>query len=410
MLFPVSRLLLAWSHVHIALSTPTNSTIVSISNVLSYLLPPFHASSDLTSSWLATANTSSATTNTQLNPAAAANFVSYDDEFLTLIGEAPQLELIAERDFAIALEAGVWVWDRGEVWFTSSIELESENAVYILMLATNKIFRPNLTGDLLVSPNGGYYHDGQVYITAIGNATNNGGIVAINPATYEVRTVLNSWYGLRLNAIDDVTWARRIDSSYMFFTSIDDAAGASAYPAQSVFHALPNATLPNAIWRWDPQLCTLLPVIARSQVQLPNGIRTNAASTKLYVTDFAAQAFGAPAGAADWGNPATWVFDLDEKMFPTNGRLFAFARSAAADGIHLDDAGRVWTAEGDGIWVRDESGKVLGVINGAPLLASPKLPPIANFALAGDTLVVLAQTQIWKLKLGQQVVSAGDLT
>ena len=94
---------------------------------------------------------------------------------------------------------------------------------------------------------------------------------------------------------------------------------------------------------------------------------------------------------------------------PVNKRMFSLARTSFADGMHLDDAGNVWTAEGDGIWVRSPEGTPLGVINVAPLIA-PGEPPLANFALAGDVLVVLAQSKIWTLKLPRMVVAPDNLS
>ncbi len=76
-------------------------------------------------------------------------------------------------------------------------------------------------------------------------------------------------------------------------------------------------------------------------------------------------------------------------------------RSGNADGIHVDDYGRVWTAERDGIVVRGPRGKELGVFN-AEVLVDEKVP-IANFALAGDKLVILAIDRIWVVGLGQNV-------
>jgi len=47
-------------------------------------------------------------------------------------------------------------------------------------------------------------------------------------------------------------------------------------------------------------------------------------------------------------------------MLPCNWTLFGQAREGIADGIHVDDAGRVWMAEGEGIVVRNTAGKVIG--------------------------------------------------
>lgn len=78
--------------------------------------------------------------------------------------------------------------------------------------------------------------------------------------------------------------------------------------------------------------------------------------------------------------------------------------------MHLDDDGRVWTGEADGIVVRSaSSGKVLGMVNalaiqGIATVDSGKLP-LANFTLAGDQLIVLAYDKIFRVKFNHTIVS-----
>ena len=123
-----------------------------------------------------------------------------------------------------------------------------------------------------------------------------------------------------------------------------------------------------------------------------------------------------------WGSPSLYVYDLvpatsspSAPPKPINKSQFSLARTGFADGLHLDDSGRVWSAEGDGIYVRAADGEILGVINAAPLLAGETVATeddaaIANFALAGDTLVVLAHSRVWTLKLAETVVHSGNLS
>ncbi|CAF4963092.1 unnamed protein product, partial [Rotaria socialis] len=49
--------------------------------------------------------------------------------------------------------------------------------------------------------------------------TTSGGIYAVNPTTLASRLVVNSWFGLRLNSPNDVTFTRKIGrGKYMWFT------------------------------------------------------------------------------------------------------------------------------------------------------------------------------------------------
>ena len=103
--------------------------------------------------------------------------------------------------------------------------------------------------------------------------------------------------------------------------------------------------LPDAIWRFDPQQYNLVPVISRADILISNGIRVNANQTKLNVTDSTAtNAFLALDDDANGtGSPAIYVYDLDSDAFPVNRRMIGLARSGVLDGIHIDDAGRIWT-------------------------------------------------------------------
>jgi gluconolactonase len=70
-------------------------------------------------------------------------------------------------------------------------------------------------------------------------------------------------------------------------------------------------------------------------------------------------------------------------LFPVNRRMIGLARSGVLDGIHIDDAGRIWTAEYEGVVVRSARGKVLGLFNSQAFGINATIH-VANFALAGD--------------------------
>lgn len=379
----------------VAFSAPTatavqTNVIVSIDSTLTYNLPP-EFDGNITENFIDTVTNDSSVADV-LAAAKNASFISYDPEFLQIIGESPSLQLIAQKEEFFADEAGVWVPETNQVWFTSATVNNSGN-VSILDLGTSEIFTPN-TSVPIVTPNGGYYFNGKVYITGQGTATVAPCIYAIDPNTYETTVLLNSYFGVRFNGPNDVTWVKRGKKSYMFFT--DD-------PLSYTYAGGQAPVLPDAVWRYDPQEKSVVPVISRAGVLVPNGIAVNADMTKLYVTDSPPSYVSA--GAGNSGSSAIYSFGLDEDVFPTTKRLLGIARNGVPDGVKVDDAGRVWTGESEGIVVRKSSGKVIGVFNAETLLQSQDFP-IANFALAGDTLVVLAIQRLWTLKLAQTVVSA----
>ena len=125
---------------------------------------------------------------------------------------------------------------------------------------------------------------------------------------------------------------------------------------------------------------------------------------------------GTHAGGAAQGNqayaptagPNIYAYDLDDAALPVNRRVFGLVRTGYADGIHVDDAGRVWTAEGEGVVVRGARGKVLGVFNAAAFGIDAKAGvQIANFALAGETLFVAAFDRLYAVEMAE-VVAKGQ--
>lgn len=90
----------------------------------------------------------------------------------------------------------------------------------------------------------------------------------------------------------------------------------------------------------------------------------------------------------------------------SNKVLLGITREGVSDGMKVDDKGRIWTAEYEGIVVRNSFGKVIGLFNKEYILGSPT-PKVemANFALAGDTLVLLAVDRVYTVKLAEEVLS-----
>jgi gluconolactonase len=116
-----------------------------------------------------------------------------------------------------------------------------------------------------------------------------------------------------------------------------------------------------------------------------------------------------PAGVhrVPWSS-AIFRFDLDEDCIPYNKKLIDLFRSYA-DGLHIDDYGRIWTAEYDGIVVRKRRGKILGVFNAYALLDGTTAP-MTNFALAGDKLIIQAVNKLYVMHLGQNVTRGARAT
>ena len=102
-----------------------------------------------------------------------------------------------------------------------------------------------------------------------------GGVMSVDARTLEVETVVNSYFGLPFNSIDDIVWVTQGNDRYMFFSDL--------YYDSYEFTKVPIPSMPNQVWRWDTQQEVLLPVINRNEVS-PNGVRVSPAVSYTHLT------------------------------------------------------------------------------------------------------------------------------
>ena len=390
------------------------ATGVFIPPVYTYLLPsPFQGyeavGTNASTNFVNTV-TANASINALLSAAKNATYYAFDDEFYTILGsETPDIQLIAKRTSLFAYEAGAWDYDLNQVWFTNPA-LTPPRGVSILDMATNNIQTIDIPALRNINPNGGYYFNGTMYLTVAGNQTvPNGapGIYAIDTQTHAATPILNSFYGLKFQTVDDLSWAKPSNTSCvntgpaLFFTTLDlrTISGHGTAPQMQQ----------DGVYRYSPRSQSVQGVISRADIVSPNGVRSDATGRYLYVTGTAAPFPTLANQSSPFLSSVIYRYSLDEDCFPITKRLLATVRSYA-DGLHIDDYGRIWTGEWDGITVRRPDGKVLGVFNSEALVVGEGLPPMANFALAGDKLVVLALDRVYVVQLGQNVTSKGTGT
>ena len=210
------------------------------------------------------------------------------------------------------------------------------------------------------------------------------------------------------SSVDDVVWTLPANTSgfeqsftcshvpHLFFSTLDTTF---------LGFNLTQPALPNAYYRFTPSTQSLVAVIPRAEVLNPNGIATDKSFRYLYVTDYSITPM-VGAGELSSGSSAIYRYDLGADCWPQNPRMLALVADGGADGIKVDDAGRIWTAEGRGIVVRNAAGKTLGIFN-TGFFVDPTSPTssVAQFALAGDVLVVLSINRIYTVQLAEIVVS-----
>jgi gluconolactonase len=383
------------------LAQAQNSSVVQLPSEWLYLLPqPFNSSIEY--SWLNSTTTENATINSALQAAKQSRFVSYSDEFTSLIGPNPSMRTIQCPPSApdCAFEGGVWLPDTDEVWFNYyGFDYPFNQTITSFNLHNNSAHQLT-TNPPIRYPFGGYLYNGLVYLTEFNATTSPASIITVDPKTLAVTPILNSYQGIPLAPCDDVVVTRINNKDFIFLTtfSIQNVIGPP----------FPRQRYSTAVWRFDLEEKVLLPVISANEIVAPNGIRVSPDGRTLYVTNTATTNFTSQASDSTKSN-SIYEFDLNERGKPVNGRLFALVRTGIANGIHVDRKGRVWTAEDDGINVRSPGGRLLGTFNYLPFHEVGGEPRIGNFALAGDRLVIGVVGYVLIYDLAEMLVTPGNL-
>ncbi|KAF8860555.1 hypothetical protein BDZ45DRAFT_778629 [Acephala macrosclerotiorum] len=295
---------------------------VSIPLELSYLLPQGYTVA-ITDHFIDT-KASNTSINAIFTAAQNATFYAFGAEFYSIVGPSPTILKMntSNSTFDYTNSAGVWLPDRNEIWFTGSGG--SSQPYYILDLSTYTISPPNtnVTSPPALLTGADYFKD-LVYLAGFGFKAPNStspAIHSVDPVTgvstvVVGKTVLDSYFGVRLNNIDDLTWVASNSSSgstscihpgedNLFFTTLDTNAR-SLTPYSS-------AVLLNAVFRYTPSTHSLQSVISRGGILALNVVHIDNTGCYLYFTDVA----------------ATLI-------------LFAMPRSGYADGIKIDRFGRM---------------------------------------------------------------------
>ena len=153
-----------------------------------------------------------------------------------------------------------------------------------------------------------------------------------------------------------------------------------------IYFTVPGA-MPPAVYYITPEGKT---VVATTEVDRPNGIQMNRDETVLYV------ASGAEFNRAFDINPDGTLKNARDfaKTSVMNTNATTGVKASGADGMTIDNEGRVYTATNGGIEVFDEQGKNLGVI---PLSRKGQ-----NLAFGGTdkkTLYVVGNQAAWKIDM-----------
>ena len=297
---------------------------------------------------------------------------SWDASFVDVLGDAPQLARVVDVD---AHEGPVYVADEDALYFTS---LPRGTAVDIKRLALATLSVETVRANANAANGMTLGRDGRLVICEQGTPSSHGQITALDPATGDVETVVDSWRGLRFNSPNDVV-VRRDGSIWFTDPSYGHLQGFK-----------PEPLVGDYVYRHDPRTGQTAPV-ADSFVK-PNGLAFSPDHSVLYVTDSGANQ---EAGSFYPSLPHHIVaFDVSaDHRHLSSERLFAVTSPGFPDGIKVDSEGRVYASSFAGVQVLTPQGDLIGEIN---------LPGAINFAFGGaerNTLYITADSAIWAATL-----------
>ncbi|KAK9712360.1 hypothetical protein K7432_007213 [Basidiobolus ranarum] len=371
-------ILLTVAALTVVAKSSSNTKVVEIGNRFNVLPEPF--SRTLDQSFFQTEVNSKL-----LEHLRDAAFFVYDKRFYDIIGTQPKLTLVAERDFPFAHEGGIYVPQTKEIMFTSGqmgLETEPYTEIFKMNIKTFEVTKVSPSLHIPLA-NGGTFHDGKAIFVSQGEGSIGGAIYSIDPVTYEAKLLLNNYFGLKFNSLNDIVVSRK-DGSFWFTDP--------GYGYEQGFREKPQ--LGDFVYRWDPKTGDVR--LAADGFIKPNGLQFSPDEKILYISD---TGFITGVGGIDVKQPHTiYAYDVSRHKggaFLTNRRVFAMTDNGIPDGIKLDDKGNLFVAVGDGINIYSPQGSLLGKINTA--LCS-------NLVFAKDDLFILSDTKIYHTRLNVQGV------
>jgi gluconolactonase len=278
-----------------------------------------------------------------------------------------ELTCVVETD---AHEGPVYVADDDALYFTT-LPRDLRVDIRRLDLASGELTTvradANVANGMALAP------DGRLLVCEQGTHETPARITALEPASGDVETIVDSWRGLPLNSPNDIVAAR--DGS-IWFTD-------PSYGFLQGFR--PQPQVGDYVYRFDPATGRI-EVVADS-FDKPNGLAFSPDESLLYVGDSGANH---ELGSYDPARPHHVIaLDVRDGRRLENPRLFAVIAPGFPDGLKVDAAGRVYASSFSGVQVFDPDGELVDEID---------IVGAVNFAVAGDTLLITNDAAVWAAK------------
>jgi gluconolactonase len=304
-------------------------------------------------------------------------FKAHTPRFDLVLGEAPELRLVAELD---AHEGPVYFADEHALYFTTLPRpgVDRSPSVQIKRLSLTEPERVSVVVVDANAANGmASDSDGGLIVCEQGSRRQSARISRLDRASGERETVVDRWRGLRFNSPNDVVVA---SDGAIWFTD-------PSYGHLQGFR--PRPEVGDYVYRHDPETGTT--TVVADGFDKPNGIAFSPDERVLYVTDSGANQ-----------EPGSYYVDRPHhiKAFDVLGgrhlageRLFAVIAPGFPDGLKVDSAGRVYASSFSGVQVLDPEGELLGEI---------RVPGAVNFCFGGterNRLFITTDSAVWAAAL-----------
>ncbi|GJN94722.1 hypothetical protein Rhopal_007813-T1 [Rhodotorula paludigena] len=306
-----------------------------------------------------------------------ATTVAYQAEFLEIAGNATVERVFSGGDFHEAL---VYIPEKHQLFFIPNLGTSQ----FLIDLNTSTLH--NFTASPPVeNANGATYHDGKLYISTNGGNETNSAVIAVDVQTNQSSIVIDNYYGLRFNAVNDIV---ADNAGNLYFTD-------ASYGQLNGF----NPRIPqveNSVYLYNATTKLVRSII--DGIQQPNGLVFSPDGSVLYVTDTGSSR--GPVLPATVGPRTIYAFDVVPGPFFANRRVFWRNPSGVPDGIKVDTAGRVWSefggAEQSAIEVINPDGQLLGLIQ-LPGRATQLAFVPATEEGQGDDLWVTGEDSVYRI-------------